>query len=133
AHDFNNLLTIITGRISMLLEQAMGDRERRDLDIVLEAGLRAAALTRQLLAFSRKQVLQPRPLDLNGVVTGLEPMLRRVIREDIELGIVARAEACGVLADAGQLEQVVMNLVVNARDAMPRAGRITIETALVEL
>jgi PAS domain S-box-containing protein len=133
AHDFNNLLTIITGRTAMLLEQGASERQRRDLDIVFEAGQRAAALTRQLLAFSRKQVLQPRPLDLNGVVTGLEPMLRRLIGEHIELGIVTPQAPCGVLADAGQLEQVIMNLVVNARDAMPRGGRLTIETALVEL
>ena len=133
AHDFNNLLTIITGRISMLLEQAASDRDRRDLEIVFEAGQRAAALTRQLLAFSRKQVLQPRALDLNGVVAGLEPMLRRVIGEHLELAISAGAPECGVVADAGQLEQVVMNLIVNARDAMPRGGRITIETTLVDL
>jgi PAS domain S-box-containing protein len=133
AHDFNNLLTIITGRTSMLLDQATSDRERRDLEIVFEAGQRAAALTRQLLAFSRKQVLRPRPVDVNGVVTGLEPMLRRVIGEDIELGIVVGAPECGAVADAGQLEQVLMNLVVNARDAMPRGGKITIETAPVDL
>jgi len=134
AHDFNNLLTVITGRTSMLLDRArMNDRERQDLEIVLEAGERAAALTRQLLAFSRKQILQPRVLDLNGVIKGLAPMLQRLIGEDVELGIVSRAPESAVLADPGQLEQVVMNLVVNARDAMPQGGRLTLETGNVEL
>jgi two-component system cell cycle sensor histidine kinase/response regulator CckA len=133
AHDFNNLLTVITGRTSLLLDLPLGPRERRDLELVLEAGERAAALTHQLLAFSRKQILQPRVLDLNGVITGIAPMLRRLIGEDIQLSIATRAPSCGVLADPGQLEQVVMNLAVNARDAMPRGGKITIETANVEL
>jgi signal transduction histidine kinase/CheY-like chemotaxis protein len=133
AHDFNNLLTIITGRTSMLLDLATTDRARRDLEIVLEAGQRAAVLTKQLLAFSRKQVLQPRVLDLGRVVAELAPMLRRLIGEDIDLGIVAGAPECPVVADPGQVEQVIMNLVVNARDAMPRGGRITIETGTVEL
>jgi two-component system cell cycle sensor histidine kinase/response regulator CckA len=134
AHDFNNLLTVITGRTSMLLEsKALEANARKDLDMIRDAAERAAALTHQLLAFSRKQILQPRVLDVNGVLARLAPMLRRVIGEDIEFGIVSRAPECGVLADPGQLEQVVMNLVVNARDAMPRGGRLTIETATVEL
>ncbi|HYE89845.1 MAG TPA: ATP-binding protein [Terriglobales bacterium] len=133
AHDFNNVLTIITARTSLLLDQARSDREHRDLQTVFEAARRAASLTRQLLAFSRKQVLQPRALDLRGVVTGIEPMLRRLIGEDIDLGILAAAEPCGVFADPGQLEQVIMNLVVNARDAMPAGGRLTIETARLDL
>ena len=133
AHDFNNLLTIINARTAMILDTSADARERRDLQLVLAAGQRAASLTRQLLAFSRKQVLQPRVLDINTVLDGIAPMLRRLIGEDIDLSLVSHAPRCSVLADPGQLEQVVMNLVVNARDAMPRGGRLTIETSIVEL
>ena len=134
AHDFNNLLAIILGNGRLLLDELPEPDSRRDDAIaVLEAGNRAAALTRQLLMFSRHQVVRPERLDLNTIVNGLEKMLRRIIGEDVEL-LLHRAEAAGpVLADAGELEQVIMNLVVNARDAMPHGGRLTIETANVEL
>ncbi len=133
AHDFNNMLTVILGSARDLRQRLAGHAEARELaDEVLEAGQRAAALTRQLLAFSRQQALRPREIDVNEVVHGLEKMLRRLIGADIE--IVARLEdGLGtVLADPGQLEQVVMNLVVNARDAMPKGGRLTLSTRTVQ-
>jgi signal transduction histidine kinase len=132
AHDFNNLLTIILSYTDMV-KAALGSGHelREDLEAVQQAADRAAGLTKQLLAFSRKQVLQPRLLDLNGVVAGVEKMLRRVIGEDIEMQTVAAAPLGKIKADPGQLEQVLLNLVVNARDAMPRGGRLAIETGNV--
>ncbi len=134
AHDFNNLLTVILGRSYMLLRGLEpDDPDRRALGLIQHTGERASALTRQLLAFSRKQVLQPKVLDLNSVVAGVEPMLRRLIGEDIELVTVPSPDPASAKADPGQLEQVILNLAVNARDAMPRGGRLTIETANVEV
>ncbi len=134
AHDFNNLLTAMLGSTELLLHAlAPGDPMREDAEEIKKAANRAAGLTRQLLAYSRRQVLQPESLDLNVVVTEMDRMLRRLIREDIEL-VTVRAPALGrVRADPGQIEQVIVNLVVNARDAMPRGGRLTIETANAEL
>jgi two-component system, cell cycle sensor histidine kinase and response regulator CckA len=134
AHDFNNLLTVIIGR-ARLLETRVPPEERlrRDLDLIEKAAGRAAGLTKQLLAFSRKQVLEPSVLDLNAVVANMEPMLRRLITEDIDLTVVPGAGLLAVRAEAGQLGQVLMNLVVNARDAMPHGGRVTLETASVHL
>ena len=134
AHDFNNLLTAIRGYSDLLL-QRIGDNSpyRREVEEIHKAGERASALTRQLLAFSRKQVLQPRVLDLNGVVAEMEEMLRRMIDENIDLITVLRPGLWNVLVDRGQIEQVVMNLVVNARDAIERNGKITIETGNVVL
>jgi two-component system, cell cycle sensor histidine kinase and response regulator CckA len=133
AHDFNNLLTAIIGFNGMLLAQTEPtDQRHYDALEVERAAHRAAALTRQLLAFSRKQVLQPRPLNLNGVVTDLSGMLRRVIAEHVELHLELDSELGPVLADAGQLEQVITNLSVNARDAMPDGGTLTIRTANVD-
>jgi PAS domain S-box-containing protein len=131
AHDFNNLLVVINGYAELALERLPDDDPlRHDLQQIREAGQRAAAMTRQLLAFSRKQVLQPRVLQLSAVVHGIEDMLRRMIGEDIGLHTVL-ANPCGLVwADRGQLEQVIMNLVVNARDAMPAGGTIVIETRL---
>jgi len=130
AHDFNNLLTVITGRCDLLLRGVNGNKELRgDLEEVRRAGERAASLTRQLLAFSRKQVLQPKVIDLNSVIEGVNKMLRRLIGEDIELVCVLAPDLSHVRADAGQIEQVLMNLTVNARDAMPGGGRVTIETS----
>ena len=134
AHDFNNLLTVINGYSQALLD-AMHDRDpmKGDLAEVLKAGQRAASLTRQLLAFSRRQVLTPRRLDLSAVVTDLEKMLRRLIGEDIELETRLEPRLAPVLADAGQVEQVLMNLVVNARDAMPKGGKLLLRTSNVDL
>ncbi len=134
AHDFNNLLTVIAGRAQLIISRLRPEEPiHRDATLVRTTADRAAALTHQLLAFSRKQVLQPQVLDLNAVVTAMEPMLGRLIGEDIDLA-VAPGDALGrVKADPGQIEQVIVNLVVNARDAMPQGGHLTIETTNVEL
>ena len=134
AHDFNNILATILANSQFLID-ALGASDPRlsDAQEIKLASERAASLTRQLLAFSRKQVLEFRVTDLNRVVSGVERMLRRLIGEDIELAFVPGAELGRVHADAGQIEQVVMNLAVNARDAMPLGGKLTIETDNVEL
>ena len=130
AHDFNNLLTVITGRIGFLLGATNLDAEQEvDLAEIRKAAERAAELTRQLLAFSRKQLLQPRVLDLNRILDEVEPMLRRLIGEDIRFEIESAGDLGSVVADPGQLQQVLMNLVLNARDAMPSGGVITLRTA----
>jgi len=130
AHDFNNLLTAILGSIDLLLEMLPPDHPgREEGGEARKAALRAADLTRQLLAFSRQQLLAPRVLDLNAVVADMERLLRRLLGEDIELRTVLAAELDSVRADPGQLEQVIVNLAVNARDAMPKGGQLTIETA----
>jgi two-component system cell cycle sensor histidine kinase/response regulator CckA len=132
AHDFNNLLTVIGGRCYLMLGKlGPDDALRREVELVRGAAERAARLTHQLLAFSRKQVLEPRVLDLNETVTGIEPLLRRLIGEDIEISVACGAELGRVKADAGQVEQVILNLAVNARDAMPQGGRLVLETANV--
>ncbi|HEY4016517.1 MAG TPA: ATP-binding protein [Polyangiaceae bacterium] len=132
AHDFNNLLSIILSYSAMLAPSFReGSPEQADLRQVELAGRRAAALTRQLLAFSRQQVLEPKVLDVNAVVTGIHAMLRRTVSEDIELRIVLAPDLAKVEADEGQIEQVIMNLVVNARDATPAGGVVTITTANV--
>ena len=134
AHDFNNILTAITGYVDLLLEDLPpGDPRRNDAQEVRKAADRAAGLTRQLLAFSRQQVLQPRVVGLNGLVTDIEKMLRRLLGEDIDLATRLDPTLGAVKADPGQLEQVIMNLAVNARDAMPQGGKLTIETANAEL
>jgi PAS domain S-box-containing protein len=134
AHDFNNILTAITGYSELLLMNLPpGDPQRQEVEDIRQAAERAASLTRQLLAFSRKQVLQPRRLDLNRVVGDMDKMLRRIIGEDIDLVTVLGENLGTVQADPGQIEQVVMNLAVNARDAMPHGGKLTLETANVDL
>jgi PAS domain S-box-containing protein len=134
AHDFNNLLTVITGRTELLLLRLTADDpHRRDVELVRKTADRAASLTQQLLAFSRKQMLQPRVLDLNGVVAGMAQMLRPLIGETIELVTSLDPVLGRVKADPAQIEQIVLNLAVNARDAMPQGGRLTIETGNVEL
>ncbi|HSL48098.1 MAG TPA: PAS domain S-box protein [Candidatus Deferrimicrobiaceae bacterium] len=134
AHDFNNLLTVIAGRAHLILSRLRPEEPiHRDATLVRTTAERAAALTQQLLAFSRKQVLQPQVLDLNAVTTAMEPMLRRLIGEDIDLAVVPAVDLGRVKADPGQIEQVIVNLVVNSRDAMPQGGRLTVETANVDL
>ena len=134
AHDFNNLLGVILGYTGLVLER-MGttDSQRKDIGEIQKACVRASLLTRQLLAFSRKQVLQPKVLDLNAVVAGAEKLLQRLIGEDVELLVVMNPKLCRVKADPGQIEQIIMNLAVNARDAMPVGGKLTIKTSNIEL
>jgi two-component system cell cycle sensor histidine kinase/response regulator CckA len=132
AHDFNNLLTVIISYSQMLLSDLAEDSSSRaDVQEIKRAAERAALLTKQLLAFSRQQVLRPQILDLNLVVGDLEHMLRRLLREDISIVLTLDPELGAVAADPGQIEQIVMNLVVNARDAMPDGGRLSIETTNV--
>jgi signal transduction histidine kinase/ActR/RegA family two-component response regulator len=134
AHDFNNVLTAVTGYTELALTKlATDDPLRRDLEEIRNAGERATALTRQLLAFGRKQILEPQIIDLNTVVSGMGTLLRSLIGEDIELVTVTQPDLTPVQADPGQIERVILNLVVNARDAMPNGGKLTIETANVEL
>jgi len=131
AHDFNNLLTVIKGHSSNLLERSQYDRN--SVERISEAANRAAALTRQMLAFSRQQVLQPRIINLNDIVADMEKMLRRLIGEDVHLVTQTAMNLGSVKVDPTQVEQIIMNLVVNSRDAMPRGGQLTIETANVEV
>jgi PAS domain S-box-containing protein len=134
AHDFNNVLTAIAGYSEILLRELDEDDPRRRRVVEIEmASERASALTRQLLAFSRKQVLQPQLVDLNDVVAGIEPMLRRLIREDVGLEAHRSAEPLTVLADPGQLDQVILNLALNARDAMPTGGALAIRAGVAPL
>jgi PAS domain S-box-containing protein len=134
AHDFNNLLTVILSYCDFLLEDLdTADPKREEVVEIKKAADRAASLTHQLLAFSRKQVLQPKVLDVNGVVLNMDKMLRRLIGEDIEF-ITSLEPALGLVkADPGQLEQVIVNCIVNARDAMPDGGAITVETRMAQL
>ena len=130
AHDFNNLLTVIIGRAGLALDRVgPEDPLRRDFEVIQKTAERGATVTQQLLAFSRKQVLQPKVLDLDAIVIGMETMLRRLIGEHIRLATVSGEEVECVKADPGQIEQVIMNLALNARDAMPGGGTLTIETA----
>jgi PAS domain S-box-containing protein len=134
AHDFNNLLTIITGYTDLALSRPTVPLDlRNDIERIENAAARAAALVRQLLAFSRKQVLQPKTLDLNAIVVNMDKLLRRLIDEHIEMTTLVEDNLGKVKADPAQIEQVIMNLVVNARDAMPKGGRIVLETSNVEL
>jgi two-component system cell cycle sensor histidine kinase/response regulator CckA len=134
AHDFNNLLTAITGYSELTLRDLKTDTPLYSkVTEIKKAGERAASLTRQLLAFSRKQILQPKVLDLNAVIPDMEKMLQRLIGEDVVLETVLDRSLGQVKADPGQIEQIIMNLCVNARDAMPNGGRVTIETNNVSL
>jgi len=130
AHDFNNLLSVIGMYTDLAMEQVSpAEPLREDLEEIRRAGLRAQALTRQLLAFSRRQILKPQPLDLNALIGGVEKMLMRVIGEDVEFSFEPGPLLGRTMADPGQIEQVLMNLVINSRDAMPDGGRIRIETS----
>ncbi|HLF92096.1 MAG TPA: ATP-binding protein [Planctomycetota bacterium] len=134
AHDFNNLLTVINGYSNMLLEQASPKDSLRELyQEIYDAGRRAAGLTRQLLAFSRKEVIVPVALDLNTLLRQFEKMIRRLLGEDIQIGLDMDPELGKIKADPGQIEQVVMNLAVNARDAMPQGGSLVVQTVNVTL
>jgi two-component system, cell cycle sensor histidine kinase and response regulator CckA len=134
AHDFNNLLTVINGTAELILmDLKEGEPVRADVQAIGKAGMRAASLTRQLLAFSRKQIMKPVALNLNSLLADLKDMLQRLIGENITLMIVPAKDGGRIMADPGQIEQVVMNLAVNARDAMANGGRLTIETRDVEL
>ena len=133
AHDFNNLLTIISGYCELLLmsDLPIGDKRRESIATIRDAGERAARLTQQLLAFSRKALIEPKLIDLNELVTDSAKLLRRLIGEDIILAVITAPKPIPIKADPGQFEQVIMNLVVNARDAMPTGGRLTIETSVI--
>jgi two-component system cell cycle sensor histidine kinase/response regulator CckA len=134
AHDFNNLLTVIRGYCEIMKEKTPpGAPLDKDLDQVMAAEQKAAALTSQLLAFSRKQILAPRLVSLNDLVSNLQKMLERIIGEDITLSTILESGLRSVFADPGQIEQVIMNFVVNARDAMPTGGVLTVETRNVDL
>ena len=134
AHDFNNMLTAITGHAQLLeLEIPEDSSLRSHIDVIRMAADRSADLTRQLLAFSRKQILQPQVIDLNGVIHAIEPMLRRMIGEDVGITADLTRKLSPVFADPGQIEQVLMNLILNARDAMPDGGDILISTRETEL
>jgi two-component system, cell cycle sensor histidine kinase and response regulator CckA len=134
AHDFNNILSVVLGTSGVILQDLEPEAPLRpEIEEIRRAGERAGELTRQLLAFSRAQMLAPRVVDLNEIVTGLEKMLRRLIGDDVALSFLAAPALAPVLADPGQLEQVIVNLVVNARDAMPEGGTLAIEIANREL
>jgi PAS domain S-box-containing protein len=134
AHDFNNLLTVINCHVEMLREQLVESPvQLEDINEIGEAAKRAEALTRQLLAFSRKQIQQPKILDMNESIRGMEKMLRRLVTEDIDLVVKPMPIAAHVCADPGQLDQLLMNLVVNASDAMPQGGTLTVEVAHIDL
>jgi signal transduction histidine kinase len=132
AHDFNNLLSVMLSYVELTLASpGLGAEQREDLGVVRDTGESAVALTRQLLTFSRQQVVEPRSIDLGRALTGMERMLRRLLREDIELVLGLASTTATVRLDPGHLEQVVMNLTINARDAMPRGGRGDVVVAAV--
>ena len=134
SHDFNNLLTVINGRSELIImRNKVDEKTRSELELIHKTGERAAALTRQLLAFSRQQLLEPKVINLNTVAGETEAMLRRLIPENISLKTILDSSVPPILADPSQIEQVIVNLVVNARDAMPKGGKLTLETCHAEL
>ena len=129
AHDFNNLLTVINGYADLLFRgMAQDDPHREMITEIREVGRRAAGLTRQLLAFSRKQILHPQPLIIDATLRDMHQVLARLLGEDVQLQMMLNAGDAAILVDPGQFDQILMNLVVNARDAMPRGGTLTIKT-----
>jgi PAS domain S-box-containing protein len=133
AHDFNNILTVITSCAAILLDDEHDETKREDLTQIADAASRAASLTRQLLTFSRKQIVQAQPIDVDGVVRGMEPMLRRLLYENIHLETSLHGNLPAITGDASQLEQLIMNLAVNASDAMPHGGNLTLATSVVDV
>jgi signal transduction histidine kinase len=134
AHDFNNILNVIIGYGSMVLDKLEADSPSKEqMNEVLAAAERAANLTKRLLVFSRKQVVEVKPININELILGLQKMLVRIIREDIDFNLDLEDRSLAVMADAGQIEQVLLNLAANARDAMPEGGRLTISTGLQEI
>ncbi len=133
AHDFNNLLTGIIGYAMLAMDRPGGTAVRDELEEIVKAGERAAELTRQLLAFSRQQPVEVKVLSLNDAIAAIEPMLRRLVGEDVELTCRLAPDLCPIVADVTQLHQIMLNLAANARDAMPEGGTLSIETAIVEL
>jgi two-component system, cell cycle sensor histidine kinase and response regulator CckA len=129
AHDFNNLLTVILGEVEFVQIASTPDESEESLNAIQNAAQRAALLTRQLLTFSRRQLVDPKPVDLNRVIDALHQMIARLIGEDIQVELRLGAVASSVIADVGQLEQIVMNLVINARDAMPVGGTLVLQTS----
>jgi PAS domain S-box-containing protein len=134
AHDFNNLLTVILGNAELLGDRFQGDAMNQELaQMIVTAAQRGADLTQRLLAFARKQVLDPRPVDINNLLSGIEPMLRLALGEHIDLSVTAGADLPTIVVDAAQLESAVLNLCLNSRDAMPNGGQLTIETMPVSI
>ena len=133
AHDFNNILTVITSCAAILLDEEQEEAKREDLTQIADAASRAASLTRQLLTFTRKQIVQSQPIDLDAVVRGMEPMLRRLLYENIRLETTLHDSLPAIIGDASQLEQLIMNLAVNASDAMPHGGDLTLATSVVRV
>jgi PAS domain S-box-containing protein len=131
AHDFNNLLMVIQGYAEIVLEEDANPTVRKNVETILRTSESAAGLTRQLLSFSRKHVFSPQALDLNALVDQMSEMLLGVLRDEMEFEVKLDPEACCISADPGQIEQVIMNLVVNARDAMPKGGKLTLQTARI--
>jgi PAS domain S-box-containing protein len=133
AHDFNNILTVITSCAAILLDEEQDAAKREDLTQIADAASRAASLTRQLLTFSRKQIVQAQPIDVDAIVRGIEPMLRRLLYENIHLETALAGNLPAITGDPSQLEQLVMNLAVNASDAMPAGGDLTLATSVVQI
>ena len=133
AHDFNNLMMVVIGHSHRLLQQLAGHPAKREIELISQAGLRAAALTKKLLTFSRRQVFEPKELDINTSIRDMEDLLQRLIGEHVQMVVVLHPNAGHAMMDPVQLEQILMNLAVNARDAMPDGGLLNIETDCVEI
>ena len=133
AHDFNNLMMVVIGHAHRLLQQLAAHPAKREIDVISQAGLRAAALTKKLLTFSRRQVFEPKELDINASIRDMEDLLQRMIGEHVQMVVVLHPDAGHAMMDPVQLEQILMNLAVNARDAMPDGGLLNVETDCVEI